>query len=274
MKTTILKCRGKTLEIGSKTLIMGILNVTPDSFSDGGRYNELDAAVEHAKIMVAEGADLIDVGGESTRPGSEYVSEEEELRRVIPIIEALQSEISIPISIDTYKAGVARKALEAGAHILNDVWGLKKDPLMAKVAAEFDSPIMIMHNRTDMNYKDLVEDVIQDLRESIDIAHKAGIRDEQIMLDPGIGFAKTYEDNLKLMNYLDRIVELGYPVVLGTSRKRFIRTTLDLPPDEVTEGTAATVVAGVLQGCQIMRVHDIQSMKRAAVMADAIVKYR
>lgn len=267
-----LDCRGILLPIGEKTLIMGILNVTPDSFSDGGRYNNMDAAIRRAQEMVREGADIIDIGGESTRPGGEPVSLELELERVIPVVEALREHISVPISVDTYKAEVARQALEKGAHIINDIWGLKKDKDMAQVAADFGCPVIIMHNRTGGEYRDLVSDVVADLRESVRLAHDAGIADKQIILDPGIGFAKDYEQNLHLMNHLDQIVAMGYPVLLGTSRKSMIRRALNLPADDVVEGTAATVTLGIAQGCDIVRVHDVAVMKRVAMMTDAIVK--
>jgi dihydropteroate synthase len=268
-------CRGLSLDLKQRTLIMGILNVTPDSFSDGGRFTELSAAVEQAKLMIAQGADIIDIGGESTRPGSEPVTLQQELERVIPVIKAIRDAgLQVPLSVDTYKAEVARQALEAGAHILNDIWGLKKESDMAGIAAEFACPIVLMHNRTVAVYDNFISDVIQDLLESVRLAHAAGIKDPQIILDPGIGFAKSYEQNLQLMNELHRIVEIGYPVLLGTSRKSMIRTALQLPPDDVLEGTAATVTMGIVQGCRIMRVHDVLSMKRVAVMTDAIVEQR
>lgn len=262
----------RTLTIGGKTLIMGILNVTPDSFSDGGHFQSLELAVARAKEMVAEGADIIDVGGESTRPGSEKVSLQEELKRVIPVIRALKGEISVPISVDTYKAEVARQALEAGAHIVNDVWGFKEDPDIAQAAASYGYPVILMHNRKIAGYGDFLADVIADLKESVEIAVRAGVPKDSIILDPGIGFAKTREQNLFLMNHLRDIVSIGYPVLLGTSRKRMIRNTLDLPADDVVEGTAATVALGIAQGCDIMRVHDVKQMKRVAVMTDAIVR--
>lgn len=271
----IMDCRGVPLSLNQGTVIMGILNVTPDSFSDGGQYIDPEAAVEQARRMVAEGAEIIDIGGESTRPGGAAVSLEEELNRVIPAVRALkEAGITVPLSIDTYKSEVARQALEAGAHILNDIWGLQRDAEMAKVAADYGCPIVVMHNRTEAVYDNFIPDVLQDLQKSIRLAHEAGIRDEQIILDPGIGFAKTYEHNLQLMNELHRIVALGYPVLLGTSRKSMIRTALQLPPDDVVEGTAATVTMGIVQGCQIMRVHDVKAIKRVAVMTDAIVKHR
>ncbi|HEY8529291.1 MAG TPA: dihydropteroate synthase [Paenibacillaceae bacterium] len=262
---------GLRLELGKRTLIMGILNVTPDSFSDGGKYMDVRAAVERAKQMEEEGADIIDIGGESTRPGHQPVSLEEELRRVLPVIEAVRREVRLPISIDTYKAETARRALEAGANIINDIWGFKRDPEIAAVAAACGCPVVLMHNRERPVYRDLMADILEDLRASVAIARTAGVEDRNIWLDPGIGFAKEYEDNLVVMGRLDEIVRLGYPVLLGTSRKRFIRHTLGLPADDVVEGTAATVALGIAQGCQIVRVHDVKQMKRVAAMADAIV---
>lgn len=278
--TTSLKSRPQEpLEVGPyhlpihrRTLVMGILNVTPDSFSDGGRYNSLKRAVDRARRMVEEGADLIDVGGESTRPGHEPVSLEEELERVIPVIEALVREVDVPLSVDTYKAEVARQALEAGAHMINDVWGFKKDPDMARVAARFDVPVILMHNReTPAVYDSFLDDICRDLMESVRIAREAGVREARIILDPGIGFAKTYEENLEVMRRLERIVELGFPVLLGTSRKSMIGHALDLPVDQRVEGTAATVVLGIAKGCRIVRVHDVKEMVRVARMTDAIL---
>ncbi|WP_088834931.1 dihydropteroate synthase [Paenibacillus tyrfis] len=265
----------KQLLSGSRTIVMGILNATPDSFSDGGRYIDPIAAVARALEMIAQGAEIIDVGGESTRPGAPAVSLEEELERVIPVIRALrQAGIDTPISIDTYKAETARQAMAAGASLLNDIWGLQKEPDMARVAVEYGCPIVLMHNRTEAVYANFIQDVIEDLRETVRRAHQAGIRDEQIILDPGVGFAKTYEHNLQLMNYLDRIVSLGYPVLLGTSRKSMIRRALNLPTDDVVEGTAATVALGIAQGCRIVRVHDVKAMRRVADMTDAITQHR
>lgn len=265
-------CGPYSLELGGRTLIMGILNVTPDSFSDGGRYVELETAVAHAKQLVAEGADILDIGGESTRPGGEPVSLEEELRRVIPIIEALSKAVSVPLSIDTYKAETARQALQAGAHIINDVWGFKADPEMAGVAAAHQCPVILMHNRDNRNYVSFIEDVKNDLMESVAIARKAGVKDERIVLDPGFGFAKDYEQQLELMGRLGELRSLGFPLLLGTSRKTFIRNTLGLPADEVLEGTAATCTIGIMQGCDILRVHDVGPIARTAKMTDAIVR--
>lgn len=261
------------LTLGDTTLIMGILNVTPDSFSDGGQYTLIERAVEHALQMMEDGADLIDIGGESTRPGHDPVSTEQELERVIPIIEALHRQAPhIPLSIDTYKAEVAKQALQAGAHIINDVWGGQADPLMVQVAATAQCPIILMHNRDNMDYTDLVSDVRHDLQACIDQALKAGVQAEYIILDPGIGFAKTAQHNLQLMSQLDQLSSLGYPLLLGTSRKKFIRTVLDLPANDVVEGTTATTAFGIAQGCQIIRVHDIKQNKRMAMMCDAMLE--
>lgn len=268
-----LQCKDMTLTLGSKTHIMGILNVTPDSFSDGGRHNEVDQAVAKAHQLAEEGADIIDIGGESTRPGAVKVSIEEELNRVIPVIKAIRrSGLKRPLSIDTYKAEVARQALEAGAHIINDVWGLKYDAGMAAVAAEYQCPVIIMHNRKQTSYRHLIQEIISDLREGIQLAHEAGVRDEQILIDPGIGFAKTLEHNLIVMRSLKELVSMGYPVVLGTSRKSMIQKILDRPAHDLIEGTAATVALGIAQGCHIMRVHDVASMAQVVKMCDAVVK--
>ncbi|KKO55155.1 dihydropteroate synthase [Paenibacillus sp. DMB20] len=276
MKTTVYeqsyRCGQTELKLGNATRIMGILNVTPDSFSDGGRYNDTERAVKHALQLAAEGADLIDIGGESTRPGHVSISAEEELERVIPVIEAIHREAPhIPLSIDTYKAEVARQAIQAGAHIINDIWGCKEDPDMAATAADLDCPIILMHNRKDRNYGNLIEDVKSDLMESVNIALGAGVKANRIILDPGIGFAKDYDENMKVMMSLDELVALGYPVLLATSRKKFIRTALDLPVDDVVEGTAATVAYGIAQGCQLVRVHDVKQIKRTVRMSDAML---
>jgi dihydropteroate synthase len=222
--------------------------------------------------MVAEGADILDIGGESTRPGAAKVTVEEELQRVIPVIEAIRKEVDVPISIDTYKADVARAALKAGAHIINDVWGGLADPHMATVAQQFDCPFILTHNRHDMAYNDFLSDVSADLQRMAESALREGVKAERLILDPGIGFAKTYEQNLYLMNHLRTLTDLGYPVLLGTSRKSVIGLTLGLPPEERLEGTASTVVLGIAQGCSLIRVHDVQAMKRLAVMTDAILR--
>jgi dihydropteroate synthase len=270
----ILICRDKTLTIGERTLIMGILNVTPDSFSDGGQFVTAETALARARQMVDEGADLIDIGGESTRPGADKVDLEEELRRVVPIVKALHEAIDVPISVDTYKAEVARQALEAGANMINDVSGLRADARMAEVIAAYGCPVVLMHNREQANYEHLLSDVIRDLRESIALAHSAGVEDGQIILDPGIGFAKSHNDNIELLGSLQSIVDLGYPVLLGTSRKRVVRHTIGADVEDCVEGTAATIAFGIAQGCQMMRVHDIRAMKRVAMMSDAMMNGR
>ncbi|MEW5552975.1 dihydropteroate synthase [Peribacillus frigoritolerans] len=266
-----IKCGSFDLDYSNKTLIMGILNVTPDSFSDGGKYNRIDAALKHAERMVNDGADILDVGGESTRPNYERISDEEEIERVAPIIEAISRNIEVPISVDTYKSRVAEAAVKAGAHILNDIWGGKADSLMSKVAAEYKVPIILMHNRGNMEYGHFVRDVLQDLFESIMLAKDAGVKDENIILDPGIGFAKDLRFNLEMMRNLDKLVSLGYPVLLATSRKSMIGHILDLPPSERMEGTAATICHGIQQGCQMVRVHDVKEMARTAKMMDALL---
>jgi len=267
-----MKIGNKNFNIGKRTYIMGILNVTPDSFSDGGRFNNIEKALNHAKEMINEGADIIDIGGESTRPSHTPVDKNEEIKRVIPVIEALSKQIDIPISIDTYKGEVAKLAVKAGASLINDVWGFKRDSYISKVAAKYNLPCCLMHNRTNTNYNNFIDDVITDLKESIDIALKAGVKTENIILDPGIGFAKSYEQNLILMNNLEKLKELNYPLLLGTSRKSMIGNALNLPPEERIEGTVATSVIGIMKGCDFVRVHDVLENKRACIMTDAIVR--
>lgn len=250
---------------------MGILNATPDSFSDGGKYNNLEQAIEHAKEMVENGADIIDIGGESTRPGYTVISEDEEIERVVPVIEAISKHVSVPISIDTYKAKVAQRAIEAGAHIINDIWGAKADDKMAAVAAEYNVPIILMHNRHDRNYPFFIRDVLNDLYESINIVKQAGVRNDQIILDPGIGFAKDLNENILMMQNLDTLTALGYPVLLGTSKKSMIGQALNLPVEERMEGTGATVCFGIQKGCQIIRIHDVKEMSRMAKMMDFLM---
>lgn len=268
-----MKIGNKEFKIGERTYIMGILNFTPDSFSDGGAFNNIDLAIEHVKKMIDGGADIIDVGGESTRPGYTLISDEEEINRVVPIIKAIKENFDISVSIDTYKSKVAERALEAGADLINDIWGFKKDNDMAKVAAKYNVPCCLMHNRENKDYENLMNDILDDLRESIKIAKDAGVKDENIILDPGIGFAKTYEQNLETMNNLERFKELGYPILLGTSRKSMIGLTLDLPVEERVEGTIATTVIGIMKdACDFVRVHDVLENSRAARMTDAIVR--
>ena len=265
-----MKIRNSEFKLGERTYIMGILNITPDSFSDGGKYNEVESALKKVRELIENGADIIDVGGESTRPNFNSVSSSEEIKRVVPIIEAIRQEYDIPISIDTYKSETAKEAIKAGANMINDVWGFKKDKNMAKVASIYEVPCVLMHNREKKPYKHLIKHIIIDLQESVDIALKAGVKKENIILDPGIGFAKTYEENLVVMNNLEKIKEMGYPVLLGTSRKSMIGLTLDLPVDKRVEGTIATTVLGISKGCEFVRVHDVLENKRVAIMTDKI----
>lgn len=281
-----------TFNWGSRTYVMGILNVTPDSFSGDGIITQGDAiqiAVRQAEEFLTNGADILDIGGESTRPGSQPVNADEEIARVIPVIEAITKQFpEALISIDTYKAKVAVAAFEAGAHILNDVWALRADAELASIAAAFRVPVILMHNRSNpasievreqlgnayigSEYQNLIEDVKQELLASVDLAVKAGVEESRIILDPGIGFGKTREHNLELINRLNEIRSLGYPVLLGASRKSFIGFTLDLSADQRVEGTAATVAIGIARGADIVRVHDVKEMVRVAKMTDAIVR--
>jgi dihydropteroate synthase len=292
MKSSSLQIGSFTFNWGSRTYVMGILNVTPDSFSGDGilaRGDGINAAVEQARDFLANGADVLDVGGESTRPGSAPVTAEEELARVVPVIQALHQNFpEAVISIDTYKAQVAEEALKAGAHIVNDVWGLRADDRLASVAQKYKAPVLLMHNRSSpvsvevreklgnayggSEYQDLIEDVKRELLDCVAIAKQANIADSHIILDPGIGFGKTREQNLELVARLEDIRALGYPVLLGTSRKSFIGFTLNLPADERMEGTAATVAVGIARGADIVRVHDVREMARVARMTDAIVR--
>lgn len=253
------------------TYIMGILNVTPDSFSDGGKFNQIDAALKHAEEMIRDGADVIDIGGESTRLGYTKISDEEETGRVVPVIEAVKKEFGIPISVDTYKSGVAEAAAQAGADLINDIWGLKYDARMAEVIAKSGLACCLMHNRDNAEYRNFMEDVKQDLRETIALAKAAGIADDKIILDPGVGFAKSYENNLEVIRRLKEFNELKYPVLLGTSRKSVIGLTLDLPAAERVEGTIVTTVMAVEAGCMFVRVHDVKENHRAIQMAEAIL---
>ena len=272
---TPLVINGIELDYTKETFIMGILNVTPDSFSDGGQYNTVEAAVKQAKKMVEDGAKIIDVGGESTRPGYQRISDEEEIARIVPVIQALVAEVPAVISVDTYKANVARAAVEAGAHTINDIWGAKNEPEIAQVAADLNVPIILMHNRKDREYgSDFWSTVQADLEESIAIAHKAGVPDRHILLDPGIGFAKTTTQNITMMQHLGDLVGMGYPVLLATSRKSMIGNVLSLPVEERVEGTSATVVYGIEKGCHMMRVHDVKEIARASYMTDVLVGKR
>jgi dihydropteroate synthase len=289
MKT--LQIGSSTFAWGSQTYVMGIINVTPDSFSGDGLMSDsrwVKRAVEQGLRFAQEGAHILDVGGESTRPGAESVESDEEMERVLPVIEALSSETALPISIDTYKSEVAAAALDAGAVMVNDVWGLRMDPFMADLCAQRQAPVIIMHNRSHprnavqeerlggrylgTEYADLLADVANELQKSIDLAKQAGVPDEHIIIDPGIGFGKTVEQNLTLLNRLDTFKSLGYPILLGPSNKSFIGYTLDVPPDERVEGTAAAVAIGIERGADIIRVHQVKEMSRVARMADAIVR--
>lgn len=250
--------------------IMGILNVTPDSFSDGGNYNEIDAALFRTDEMIRQGAAIIDIGGESTRPNYTMISDEEEIERVVSVIEAVKERFDTVISLDTYKAAVAKAGIQAGADLINDIWGLKWDGTMADVIAESGVCACLMHNRKQMDYTDYLKNVINDLKETMSLAKQAGIKKEKIMIDPGIGFAKTLEQNRLLMKHLELLNEFEVPVLLGTSRKSMIGLTLDLPVDQREEGTIATTVMGYMAGCRFFRVHNVEANYRALKMTEAI----
>lgn len=269
-----LNCRGKQLVLGEKTLVMGILNLTPDSFSDGGSYHNRDEVLKKARAMVAEGADLIDVGAESTRPGVFKISVQEELDRLLPYLPGLIKELDVPISLDTYKPEVAEAGLKQGVHILNDIWGLQGSSQMARIAARYGSPVIVMHNKQTPEYTDLLSEVYAYLEKSIRIAEQAGLSREQVIIDPGIGFGKTAEHNLELLNRLSEFKGLGCPILMGTSRKSFIGKVLDLPVNEREEGTAATVALAIASGADIVRVHQVEMMARVARMSDAVVKWK
>jgi dihydropteroate synthase len=266
-----LMLNGIELDFSKETFIMGILNVTPDSFSDGGKFNTIEAAIAQAKKMVADGAKIIDVGGESTRPGYTRISDEEEIERIKSVIEALVKEVPAIISVDTYKSAVAEAAIQAGAHMINDIWGGKADSEMVHVAAKYNVPIILMHNRENTDYVDYFADFMHDMKESIDLALAAGVAAKNIFIDPGIGFVKNLQQSMETMQRLDELVALGYPVLLATSRKRLIGAVLDLPVEERVEGTAATCAFGVMKGCSMMRVHDVKEVARTVKMMDALV---
>ena len=254
-----------------KTYCMGILNVTPDSFSDGGKFNNRDQALKHVEQMLTDGMDVLDIGGESTRPGHQQISIQEEIERVTPVIELVKKEFELPISLDTYKPEVAKAGIEAGADLINDIWGLKYDSKMAALIAESGLPCCLMHNRNEAVYQNFMQEVAADLADTIHLAKKAGIEDEKIILDPGVGFGKTYEQNLEVMNCMDELLVLGYPILLGSSRKSVIGLTLDLPVGERLEGTLATTVLAVMKGCMFVRVHDVKENVRAIRMTEAIL---
>lgn len=261
----------REFQTSGKTYIMGILNVTPDSFSDGGRWNQLDVALRHVEDMLNEGMDVVDVGGESTRPGYTKISDQEEIDRVAPVIEAIKARFDVPISLDTYKSGVARAGIAAGADLINDIWGLKYDPEMARVIAEANLPCCLMHNRENASYAEFFPEMLEDLKETLRLADAAGVNRDRIILDPGVGFAKSLENNLECVRRLgDLIRAFELPVLLGTSRKSMIGLTLNLPSDQRVEGTVATSVMAAMAGCMFVRVHDVQANARAVKMTEAI----
>ncbi len=265
-----MKIGNREFDVRNHTYVMGILNVTPDSFSDGGKYHTIDTALRRAEEMAAQGADILDVGGESTRPGHRKISEAEETERIVPVIRSLKEHFDLPVSVDTYKTAVAREALRAGADLINDIWGLKYEEGMAGLIAAYQVPCCLMHNRREALYHNFMEELKEDLRESLELAKRAGIPREAVILDPGVGFGKTYEHNLEVIHSLEQLQELGCPVLLGTSRKSVIGLALDLPVEERLEGTLVTTVYGVLKGCAFVRVHDVKENVRAIRMAEAI----
>lgn len=268
----VMRIGNREFQTKGHTYVMGILNVTPDSFSDGGKWNDRDRALRHVEEMLAEGADIIDVGGESTRPGYTMLSEEEETARVVPVIEAVKAAFEVPVSLDTYKAKVASAGIAAGADLINDIWGLRYDGDMAKLIAGSGLPCCLMHNRKNTDYHSLVDDVTSDLKGSLRLAEEAGIAEDRIILDPGIGFGKKYEQNLEILHRLETIGKLGYPLLLGCSRKSVVGLTLELPVEQRLEGTLVTTVFGVLNGCMFVRVHDVKENVRAVKMAEAILR--
>lgn len=266
-----MKIGNREFQTKGHTYVMGILNVTPDSFSDGGKWNDRDRALKHVEEMIAEGMDIVDIGGESTRPGYTLLSDEEEIARVVPMIEAVKANFDIPISLDTYKSGVAEAGIRAGADLINDIWGLKYDRHMAEVIAKSGLPCCLMHNRKEADYQDFMQDVAADLADTIHLAEAAGIADEKIILDPGVGFGKTYENNLEIINCLEELNMFGYPLLFGCSRKSVIGLTLDLPVTERVEGTLVTTMFGVQKGCMFVRVHDVKENVRTIKMCEAIL---
>ncbi len=271
VRAGVTRCGDTVFEWGRRTYVMGIVNVTPDSFSGDG-LSEADDAIAQARRFVAEGADIIDVGGESTRPDFEPVSVEEELRRVLPVIDTLARELTVPVSVDTYKAKVAREAVAAGARMINDVWGLKRDAELAAVAADVGVPLVITQNQRGARFHDLLPELIADLRRSMALARELGVSWDNIIIDPGVGFGKTVEENLEIVRRLSELKVLGRPILLGTSRKSFIGHVLDQPVDRRLEGTAATVAIGIANGADIVRVHDVARMVMVARMSDAITR--
>ena len=261
----------RKFDVNNHTYIMGILNVTPDSFSDGGNYNHMDKALYRVEEMIKEGMDILDIGGESTRPGYEKISEDEEIERVVPVIEKVKNTFDIPVSLDTYKSQVALAGIKAGADMINDIWGLLYDSNMAKVIADGKTACCLMHNRKEAVYEKFLEEVKKDFGKILEIAGSAGIEADKIMLDPGIGFGKSYENNLEAIRRIAELRSLGYPVLLGTSRKSVIGLTLDLPVEDRLNGTLATSAYGVMQGCSFLRVHDIKANREVVKMMEAIL---
>ena len=256
------------------TYIMGILNVTPDSFSDGGKFQSVDLALKQAERMINEGAAILDIGGESTRPGHKKITDQEEIERVVPVIEAVKKNFDIAVSLDTYKYEVSKAGIAAGADMINDIWGLKWDERLAPLLAKEDVACCLMHNKSNTEYQNFLIDMLAETQECVNLARQAGIKDEKIMLDPGIGFGKTFEMNLEAMNHLELFQNLGFPVLLGTSRKSMIGLALELPVDQRVEGTLATSVIGVMKGCSFVRVHDVKENKRVIQMTEAILGRR
>ena len=267
-----MKIGNREFDVKNNCYIMGILNVTPDSFSDGGKWNNLERAKQHTADMINEGASIIDIGGESTRPGHVQISVQEEIDRVVPAIEMVKKNFDIPVSIDSYKSEVVEAALKAGADMVNDIWGLKYDRRIAELIVRYNVPCCLMHNRKKAEYECFQRDMIQDIRDSLTIAKEAGIPDNKIILDPGIGFGKTYEQNLIAINNLEWLTELGYPVLLATSRKSVIGITLNLPADQRVEGTIVTTVTGVMKKAAFVRVHDVRENYRTILMTQAILR--
>jgi dihydropteroate synthase len=267
----VTRCGNTVFHWGERTYVMGIINVSPDSFSGDGLAG-VDAAVSQAQRFIDEGVDILDVGGESTRPNSSPIAVDEELRRVIPVLEKLASKVKVPLSVDTYKYEVARRALDAGAEMLNDIWGLKKEPRLAGLAADRHVPIMLMSNQRENPVKNIIPEVISDLKRAVDLALDAGVPWENIIIDPGIGFGKTLEQNLELVRRLDELKALGRPVLLATSRKSMIGLVLNLPIEQRLEGTAASMAIGISKGAAMVRVHDVKEMMRVCKMSDAIVR--
>lgn len=263
---------GKEFDLKNHTYVMGILNITPDSFSDGNKFNEKDAALKRVEQMILEGVDIVDLGGESTRPGYTLLTDDEEISRIVPMIELIKKEFDIPLSLDTYKGKVAKAGIESGVDLINDIWGLKYDDEISKVIADNQLPCCLMHNRKEPDYNDFLNDMMTDMTATLKIAEKAGISNEKIILDPGVGFGKTYEHNLYILKHMEALHMFGYPLLLGTSRKSVIGLTLDLPVTERIEGTLVTTVMAVMKNYGFVRVHDVKENVRAVRMAEAIMK--